>query len=281
MKSLLRPLIAAGVTLALVTMPHIAVAADVELGEPLPQAHAHNDYENERPLLDALSHGFISVEADVWLVDGELRVAHDSWDLADAPTFEEAYLGPLSELVSRNGKELYPGYDGEFQLLVDIKSDGPATWAAIEKELAEHGKFFTRYHNGQVKDRAVEAIISGNRPKAEMKAAKTRYSAYDGRSTDLGSGLDSEFMPLVSENWTKMFTWQGVGEMPESERERLHQYVTEAHANGYRVRFWATSDIAGEARENLWTELRTAGVDHINTDDLAGLDEFLSSPAAG
>lgn len=39
---------------------------------PLPRAHAHNDYEHARPLLDALDHGFTSVEADVWLVDGEL-----------------------------------------------------------------------------------------------------------------------------------------------------------------------------------------------------------------
>ena len=42
------------------------------------------------------------------------------------------------------------------------------------------------------------------------------------------------------------------------------------------MRFWATNDIAGEARTNLWLELRDAGVDHINTDDLEGLQEFLA-----
>src|SRR4051812_12734941 len=36
----------------------------------LSRAHAHNDYEHEHPLLDALEAGFASVEADVWLVDG-------------------------------------------------------------------------------------------------------------------------------------------------------------------------------------------------------------------
>ena len=34
---------------------------------PLPNAHAHNDYEHKRPLFDALDHGFCSVEADVFL----------------------------------------------------------------------------------------------------------------------------------------------------------------------------------------------------------------------
>lgn len=273
--------LATGTTvLTLLAAPQAATAAPaaemVELGTPLVQAHAHNDYEHDRPLLDALEHGFTSVEADVWLVEGELRVAHDAWELADAPTLEEAYLDPLAELVSPNGKQLYPGHDGDFQLLIDIKSEGPATWAAIEEELAEHQKFITGYHQGKIKDRAVEAVISGNRPLADMQAAKTRHSSYDGRSTDLGSGLAPEFMPLVSENWTKLFTWQGVGEMPAAEREALHDYVEQAHAAGYRVRFWATNDIAGQARENLWTELQAAGVDHINTDDLPGLQEFLT-----
>ncbi|WP_313818244.1 phosphatidylinositol-specific phospholipase C/glycerophosphodiester phosphodiesterase family protein [Citricoccus sp.] len=263
----------------LVASPQAATAATADapeatLGTPQAQAHAHNDHEHERPLLDTLEHGFSSVEADVWVVNGELLVAHDSRELDDAPPLEEAYLEPLSKLVSPNGKQLYPGYDGDFQLLIDIKSEGPATWAAIEDELAEHSQFVTRYKNGQVKDRAVEAVISGNRPLADMQAADTRYSTYDGRSADLGSGMDAEFMPLASENWAKLFTWQGVGEMPAAERERLHEYVEQAHADGYRVRFWATNDIAGQARENLWAELEAAGVDHINTDDLAGIQEF-------
>ena len=108
-----------------------APTPEVELGAPLAQAHAHNDYEHDRPLVDALEHGFTSVETDVWLVDGELRVAHDSWELEDAPTLEEAYLDPLTQIASPNGKELYPGYEGDFQLLIDIKSEGPETWAAI------------------------------------------------------------------------------------------------------------------------------------------------------
>jgi hypothetical protein len=43
----------------------------------LARAHAHNDYERDEPLSDALAQGFSSVEADVWLVDGKLLVAHD------------------------------------------------------------------------------------------------------------------------------------------------------------------------------------------------------------
>jgi hypothetical protein len=44
---------------------------------PLARAHAHNDFQHERPLFDALAHGFTSVEADVWLVNGELLIGHE------------------------------------------------------------------------------------------------------------------------------------------------------------------------------------------------------------
>ena len=60
---------------------------------PLLRAHAHNDYEHERPLLDALDHGFASVEADVWLVDGQLLVAHDREDVDFARTSGEPTSG--------------------------------------------------------------------------------------------------------------------------------------------------------------------------------------------
>ena len=46
--------------------------------KPLGQAHAHNDYYHKRPLLDALSHGFCSVEADVFLKNGNLLGGHFS-----------------------------------------------------------------------------------------------------------------------------------------------------------------------------------------------------------
>lgn len=38
-------------------------------------AFSHNDYERPRPLFDALSLQFNCVEADLWLIDGELYVS--------------------------------------------------------------------------------------------------------------------------------------------------------------------------------------------------------------
>ena len=43
---------------------------------PLKKAHAHNDYEHERPFFEAFQLGFGSIEADVYAVNGELLVGH-------------------------------------------------------------------------------------------------------------------------------------------------------------------------------------------------------------
>ncbi|MGO4956701.1 phosphatidylinositol-specific phospholipase C/glycerophosphodiester phosphodiesterase family protein [Luteococcus sp. Sow4_B9] len=264
-------LLATGIT------PAHAAKNPVDLGTPVPQTHAHNDYEHTRPLYDALSHGFVSVEADVWLVDGELLIAHDKEDLDPARTLEGLYLEPLRQIVKGKGRSVYPGWDGSLQLLIDIKTEGESTYAAIEEALAGYPQVFTRYSHGKVKQGPVTAVISGNRPVQTMTDATVRRGFYDGRSTDLRSGMSPDLMPLVSENWTKLFTWQGVGEMPAAERAKLVDYVTTAHEAGYTVRFWATNDMPGPAREALWTELAAAGVGYINTDDLAGLEAFLTA----
>ncbi|MFI7063206.1 glycerophosphodiester phosphodiesterase family protein [Kribbella sp. NPDC050124] len=240
----------------------------------LPSAHAHNDYEHRRPLQDALDRGFNSVEADVWLIDGELRVAHDLEDAVPGRNLESLYLKPLADRVRENHGQVYK-HGRDFQLLIDIKSDGPSTYAAIDKELTKYRGISTVFINGRVVKGAVTPVISGNRPLDVLKAQKVRYAGYDGRLADLRSGMPASLMPLVSDNWTNHFTWTGIGPMPAAEKTKLHDIVVQAHHAGYRVRFWATPDIRGAAREALWSELAAAGVDHINTDDLHGLEGFL------
>src|SRR5918995_5709776 len=247
---------------------------------PLERAHAHNDYEHEQPLYDALGHGFKSVEADIWLIDGELVVSHDDPRLptTEEPqgTLESLYLEPLRRQIKANGGTVYQGDPDYFTLLIDIKSEDVATYRALHEELESYADVFTKFGPRGVRDRAVTAIVSGNRPRAYMESQRVRYAAYDGRiPEDLGGNQNPQsFAPLVSQNWTRLFTWQGVGPMPETERQTLRDIVATAHANGQRVRFWATPEVPG-AREAVWRELMAAGVDYINTDHLAELESFL------
>ncbi len=244
--------------------------------QPLPPAHAHNDYEHKRPLRDALGHGFTSVEADVWLVDGQLLVAHDRQDVVPGRTLEKLYLSPLEARRKMNGGTEYPGWDGTFQLLIDVKSDAAPTYAAVDEALRNHPGLMTTFVGGSTRKGAVTAVISGNRDRAAMLAQPVRHAGYDGRLSDLNSQAPASFMPLVSDSWTNSFTWDGTGPMPAAEEQKLRTIVATAHQHGYRLRFWATPDQAGPAREALWRKLLDAGVDQLNTDDLGGLQRFLT-----
>ncbi|MEU7136384.1 phosphatidylinositol-specific phospholipase C/glycerophosphodiester phosphodiesterase family protein [Streptomyces sp. NPDC046261] len=242
---------------------------------PLPQAHAHNDYAHPRPLADALAHGFNSVEADIWLVGDQLLVAHDASELDPRRTLEALYLDPLLRRIRANHGRVHRGYDLTMQLLIDIKTPGEATYRALSRHLRPYHSILTVSAGGRVRRSAVTAVVSGDRgARIPMEAERVRYAFYDGRLTDLG-GAPASFAPLVSDNWNQHFTWQGTGPMPEPERTALRRIVATAHAERRKVRFWATLDQPGPAREALWRELLAAGVDYLNTDDLAGLEAFL------
>lgn len=246
---------------------------------PLPQAHAHNDYRHTRPLHDALAHGFTSVEADIFLVDDDLLVAHDRHEIAPERTLRRLYLDPLRARIRNNSGSVYahPGEPRQFTLLIDIKSEAVSTYRVLDRILAEYSDIFTSFGPDRRSEKAVVAIISGNRPFELMKSQKTRYAGYDGRLTDLHSDAPADLIPLISDRWTAHFKWRGVGQMPADERERLGEIVKVSHEKGRRVRFWATPDNRSPAREALWHELISASVDLINTDDLESLREFLLS----
>src|SRR5436190_17692627 len=75
----------------------------------LDRAHAHNDYEHTRPLLDALDRGFGSIEADIYLINGALFVAHDRDSVRADRTLEALYLAPLRAWVAARGGRVYAG----------------------------------------------------------------------------------------------------------------------------------------------------------------------------
>ena len=101
---------------------------------PLTRVHAHNDYEHKRPLFDALDHGFCSVEADIYLVNGQLLVAHDRGQVKPDRTLQSLYLDPLRERVRRNGGRVYP-QGPEVTLLIDLKSEWPEIYPVLRRVL--------------------------------------------------------------------------------------------------------------------------------------------------
>ncbi|MBL1109048.1 phosphatidylinositol-specific phospholipase C/glycerophosphodiester phosphodiesterase family protein [Streptomyces sp. 5-8] len=245
---------------------------------PLWRAHAHNDYDHQRPLFDALGHRFGSVEADIFLVGDQLLIGHDASELDPSRTLESLYLEPLAARVKAHHGSVYRGWRRPLQLLVDIKTEGSSTYLELDRHLRRHPHLFTRYAHGRVHPGPVTAVVSGDRAaRVPMEAQSERRAFYDGRLGDLGTSAPASFIPLISDNWTQNFSWTGHGAFPDAERRKLRSITGAAHARGQQVRFWATPDSAGPARDALWSELLAAGVDYLNTDDLAGLEAFLDA----
>lgn len=222
----------------------------------LPMAHAHNDYEHRRPLLDALEHGFRSVEADVFLVDGRLLVAHDRKHLKPRRSLRALYLEPLAA-CARKGL----GH-GEFTLMIDIKADGTLATRALIGELEPY-----RWMISTTVPRSVKVVVSGAGDREVIARESFRLLSIDGRPGDLEKPRDRD-IAWVSDSWTSQFTWLGNG--PFTERAKLKTMTTKAHERGYRLRFWATPE-----KPEVWRELLDARVDLIGTDRLADLADFL------
>ena len=247
---------------------------------PQPQAHAHNDYYHTRPLLDALSHGFCSVEADVYLVDDKVLVAHSRFELKPERTLEKLYLDPLLKRVRAHtvaGLHLARVHINgpTFTLLIDFKTNGSGIYRQLQKVLPRYKEILSRYENGKFYPGAVTLIISGDRPRDEIAKSNPRYVGIDGRVGDLASKQSAHLLPLISDRWSSHFRWRGRGPMPADEQLKLNKIISQAHAANRRVRFWATPELPA-----VWKVLFDAEVDLINTDKLAELESFLASQAA-
>ena len=68
----------------------------------------------------------------------------------------------------------------------------------------------------------------------------------------------------------KFGLWNGQGPIPAVLKEKLKNYVDQVHANGRKIRLWATPDslLAYQA-------LLDIGVDYIGTDKLSLLADYL------
>ena len=243
-------------------------ATAVDSRRYLPRGHAHNDYEQRRPLLGALDRGFASVEVDVVLRDRELYVAHGPEDVNERITLRSAYLDPLATMAP-GGRPLYGQGRPPLQLLVDVKTDADSTYAVLHDVLSEYAPFLTSWIDDVEQPGAVTVVISGNRAIDRMRNQSLRYAAVDGRVLDDRDNVGPELMPLVSEDWDRL------GPPDRNARlTRAARVVEQMHAEGRRVRFWATPE-----DEELWASLVGMGVDYIGTDQFDRLDRFLRSEA--
>ena len=239
---------------------------------PLLNGFAHNDYRHKHPLFDALSNGYTNIEADIYLLnDTSLVVAHVFPYFKRHHTLEKLYFKPLFDRVNKNNGRVYTDYNKPVTLMIDVKSGAGDTYRVLQPLLEKYKSMLTGYENGKIVYRAVTIVISGHKPYGQIENQASRYAFIDEDLRKVGrDSTITNVFSMASCKYSRLIKWDGKGDIPPSQKEKLCAFVTLAHQRGTRVRLWASPE-----RKTVWDALLKCGVDLINTDKLVTLKNYL------
>ncbi len=223
--------------------------------------HAHNDYEQPKLLFNALQYKAYSIEADVYLRNGQLVVAHNKQDVAVAPPLDSLYLQPIIRLFKKNTGRISKSNTYAPVLMIDIKESGEAVLAALIQLVAGHPSIFDR----SVNPMAVQLVISGDRgPQAKWTSYPSAI-LFDGRPYEIYDSITLQRVALISDSYSNNVT-------KADSTSRIKQLVSSIHGKGKLLRLWAIPDYT-----TSWLGLKEMGVDIINTDKVRECREFFST----
>ncbi|HVZ95538.1 MAG TPA: phosphatidylinositol-specific phospholipase C/glycerophosphodiester phosphodiesterase family protein, partial [Chitinophagaceae bacterium] len=226
-------------------------------------AHSHNDYEQSNPFYEAWNNGFGSIEADIFLQNNKLLVAHTTGELNDNRTLQSLYLDPLRKAVEMNHGYPYADSTKALQLLVDVKTDSVKTLDKLIEILNSYPSI--------ISCSKIKIAISGNRPSPEAFGGYPSYIYFDGVLNESYSSRALSKIIMLSDNFRHYSTWQGTGSIAVKDYELLKQTIDKAHQLKKKVRFWNAPD-----NPDAWRILEGLHADYINTDHIAALANFLN-----
>jgi hypothetical protein len=236
----------------------------------LPNAYAHNDYWHKRPLYDALDNGFTHIEADIYLRDDKLVVAHVLPRLRMHKTLDSLYLKPLVDCINGNNfRANCPEYP--VMLMIDIKSSASRTYRALRQLLEKYRPMLSSCKDGRFIQGKITVVLTGNKPFALLRKEKDRLAFIDEDLMQVQKDtVNQNFYQTASCRYSRLLSWTGDGPIPQDQHDQLCQYVSAAHRLHKQVRLWASPE-----NKAVWHELLNCGVDLINTDQLENLKNFL------
>jgi alkaline phosphatase len=223
--------------------------------------HSHNDYASPLPFYGAYSNETGVIEADVFLVNNELFVAHSSKEIAQHNTFKSLYLDPLSSKLKNLGGKVYPN-NKPLILMIDIKSDADSTLKLIVQQLQAFSEI--------ISNKNIKIVISGNRPLPSQWSAYPEFIYFDGRLNENYSPQELSRIEMISEDLKNITVWNGKGVLTQADLQKMQSVIKKVHDQHKKIRFWATQD-----NVNTWMTLMNLKVDFIGTDNVAALTQFI------
>jgi alkaline phosphatase len=226
-------------------------------------AHSHNDYENPVPFYTAYNARFGSIEADIFLKNDELIVAHDTSELKKHRSLQEYYLDPLLKNIRQNNGYAYPDSTGQLQMLIDIKTDSINTLNKLIEVL--------KHYPALINNKTITWTITGNRPSQELFIHYPFFISFDGELYKEYSQQALTRIVMLSDDFRYYSQWNGNNLILEKDKSILETAISKAHQLHKPVRFWDAPD-----NVNAWKQFMHLGVDYINTDHIQELADFLN-----
>jgi len=224
--------------------------------------HSHNDYEQKQPFFAAYDLGFDSIEADLYLKDGELCVAHNLKDVSAERTLRKLYIEPLLAKIKENGGYPYPNKKS-LHLLLDLKTQGKEIMQVLDVQLKPYKKELSH----------VIISISGDMPKPEEFQNYDKMFSFDGRKNLTYSKEGFKRVYIVSASFTDFGKyWSGKEPLSQEVTEKISVFVNEMHSKNKKVRLWGTPNTTLG-----YETLKALQVDVIGTDDLHLLRNYIDS----
>jgi alkaline phosphatase len=231
-------------------------------------AHSHNDYENNPPFWLAYNNHFGSIEADIWAIDGKLYVAHYEKDIKPERTLDSLYIQPIVRLFQENGGKVWKDYPGTFQLLIDLKTPVEQTLSMLLLKLEKYPGVF----NSRINKNAIRIVITGNRPEPSQFVSYPGFIFFDGLLNKKYDKKQLKRVPLFSENFKTISSWNGTGDIIEKEKVRLEGIIDSVHSIKKKIRFWNAPDDL-----HSWDTFMKMKIDFLNTDHIIKLSEHLNN----
>ncbi len=226
--------------------------------------HSHNDYWQSQPFYTAYYAGMQSIEADIFLRDGKLMVAHDAKEINAEHTLKALYLDPVAKLYRKNGAAAFADKTKQLQLLIDVKESYKQTLPVLVKTLEQYGDLFNPVKNPN----AIKVIVTGGRPKPEGFKDYPKWLFFDGEVNWNYDAASLAQTGLISADLKDYTDWNGKG-LPEN-IPAIKEAIAKADSLGLRFRFYGTHD-----SPNAWQQLINLGVYWVNTDHPKTLELFL------
>ncbi|MBU2997319.1 alkaline phosphatase [Cellulophaga baltica] len=211
--------------------------------------HSHNDYLQDVPFWTAYANGLNSIEADIFLVNDTLKIAHTKEEITANNNLEVLYLNPLKDALKNN-----IGSIDQLQLLLDVKSEPIST---LNKIISVVEKYPIITHNKNIK-----IVISGRRPESNSYKNYPDYIWFDHQ--DLDTKLSPENwkkVAMVSTSFNDFSVWGGKGRLTHDDYKRVDSIIKIGKKFKKPFRFWGTPD-----SKTAWRTFIDLGVDVINTD---------------